>query len=270
MGLLMVAVYGGNTVGPLIGGVIADNLGYEWAFYITGATLMLGAIVVMLFVRERFTRPAQGTAASLAGMFRLVKSRQVMPVLGITLSLNAGPGIISPVISLYIQKMKPGADAAALAGTAIFLMGVATTISALVAGRLGQRVNLKKMIVWCCLGTAVLCCPPMFAGTVTQLIVAMAFMDALKGGLLVTSNTLIGMVAPLDQQGIAYGINQSANSLGGALGPLIGGAVAPLIGLKYVFGVTAGVYFIVAVIAGKLLANVQLPRSAPATNAAAK
>jgi DHA1 family multidrug resistance protein-like MFS transporter len=76
-----------------------------------------------------------------------------------------------------------------------------------------------------------------------------------------TSNTLVAWVAPPNQQGIAYGVNQSANSLGSALGPLLGGALAPVIGLKSVFSITAGVYIIIGLLAARLLANLDLSKT---------
>ena len=60
MGLLMVAVYGGTTLGPLLGGLLADVVGFRTTFFITGALLFLGGLIVLLFVKETFERPAEG------------------------------------------------------------------------------------------------------------------------------------------------------------------------------------------------------------------
>lgn len=257
MGLLMVGVFAGNTVGPLVGGFIADTLGYNWAFYITGATLFSGGLIVTFFVKEQFTRPAAGSAASMKSMVKLAKSREILPLLIVTFALQAGPSIVSPILALYIKELGQGmGSAATVAGTAFFFMGLVATVSSLVAGRVGQRVNLKTILVFSSFGTAILYLPPMLAGNVTQLLIFVAAMALLKGGLITTSNTLVGLAAPPDQQGAAYGVNQSASSLGGALGPLLGGALAPLIGLKAVFGVTAGVYALVGLMVWKVLSGV--------------
>jgi DHA1 family multidrug resistance protein-like MFS transporter len=261
MGLLMVAVFGGNTFGPLLGGVLAEKFGYEATFFITGGVLFIGGLIVTAFVNEHFSPSSSEFSASLSGMMKLVRSKEMMPILGVNFALAAGPAIVSPIISLLIKEMSPEAEAAIAAGTAFFLMGLVATISSLIAGRIAQRINLKKLLVVSCLGTGVLYLLPMLAANVMQLTIFIGMVALFVGGIMSTSNTLVAWVAPPNQQGIAYGVNQSANSLGSALGPLLGGALAPVIGLKPVFGVTAGVYVIVGLLAVRLLANLDLSKT---------
>lgn len=262
MGLLMVAVFGGNTFGPLIGGVLADRFGYQAAFFTTGAMLFTGGLIVTFFVKENFN-PLSGVSAasSLSGMMKLVRSREMLPILTISFALAAGPAIVSPIISLLIKEMSPGTKAATASGTAFFLMGLVATLSSFIAGRIAQRVNLKKILIVSCLGTGVLYVFPMFAANVVQLTILVGMVALLVGGIMSTTNTLVAWVAPVNQQGVAYGVNQSASSLGSAIGPLLGGALAPVVGLKSVFGVTAGVYVIVGLIVARLLTGLDLSKT---------
>jgi DHA1 family multidrug resistance protein-like MFS transporter len=253
----MVAVFGGNTFGPLAGGFLADLFGYRNTFFITGGMLFLGGLIVTFFVSEKFS-PSGERSASLSGMMKLVRSKEMLPILGVSFALNAGPAIVSPIIALLIKELSPGSEAATAAGTAFFLMGLVATLSSFIAGRVSQRVDLKKILIVSCIGTGFLYLPPMFAGTATQLIILVGVVALLKGGIMSTANTLVGLVAPPNQQGIAYGVNQSASSLGSALGPLLGGALAPVIGLKPIFGVTAGVYVLIGILVARLLARVDL------------
>jgi DHA1 family multidrug resistance protein-like MFS transporter len=102
----------------------------------------------------------------------------------------------------------------------------------------------------------------MLASNATQLLIFIATMGLLRGGMISSSSTLIALVAPPTQQGIAYGVNQSSSSLGGAIGPLIGGALAPLIGFKFIFAVTAGVFFLTGVLVSRLLQGVDTGKPA--------
>jgi DHA1 family multidrug resistance protein-like MFS transporter len=261
MGLLMVAVNGGNSLGPLFGGFVAEKVGFTITFFITGGILFLAGIIVMVFVTEKFTPPPKEETASFTKMLRLAKSKELLPILGITLALNAGPNILSPVLALYIRDLSPIGSAESTAGTAFFLMGVVATASALVAGRLGQQINLKTIIVISCIGTGILYLPPMLATNATQILIFMAMTGLLRGGMISSPSTMVGLVTSPAQQGIAYGVNQSASSLGGAIGPLIGGALAPLIGFKNIFAVTAGVHVLTGVVVAKLLASVHISKS---------
>jgi DHA1 family multidrug resistance protein-like MFS transporter len=261
MGLLMMAVYGGTSIGPLIGGILADKAGFAATFYITGVTLFVGGIIVIIFVKEEFVPPTKGESTSIASMLNLARSREMLPILGVTLILNAGPAILSPILPLYIRELNPLISAETAAGTAFFLMGLVATASSYVAGRLGQRIDLKKILIFSCLGSGVLYLLPMLATNATQFLIFIATMGLLRGGMISSSSTLVGLVAPLNQQGIAYGINQSASSLGGAIGPLIGGTLAPLLGLKSIFAVTAGIFVITGLLVSKLISGLDLSKT---------
>jgi DHA1 family multidrug resistance protein-like MFS transporter len=263
MGLLMTAVFTGTTVGPLIGGWTADNLGYPAAFFITSGLLATGGIIVTIFVREQFQRPEQGKAATLSSLWRLASSRQMLPLLAVLAALHAGPQMISPIISLFIKELDPAGAAATASGIAYSMMGVVAAGSAALAGRLGQRVTLKRILVFSCVGTGLLYLPPMWAGTVTQVLIFVALTGLMKGGIMTSSNALVGLSAPPSQQGIAYGVAQSANALGSGLGPLLGGALAPLVGLRSVFGITGGVFVVIGLGVTRLLSGVQTGGSVP-------
>ncbi len=260
MGLLMVAVFMGSSFGPLVGGFMADTVGYKTAFFITGGLLFSGGLIVLFFVREKFERPAKGQSASLGSLLRLAKSREMLPLLLTLSALHAAPQIMIPIISLFIRELNPGGMAATASGLAFGLMGMVAAVSAIITGRLGGHISLKRILVISCLGTGLLYLPPMWAQTVTQLIIFIALTGLLKGGLMTSSNALVGLSVPRNQQGIAYGLAHSANSLGSGLGPLIGGSLAPLIGLRSVFGVAGGLFMLTGVAVGKLLTGITLER----------
>ena len=260
MGLLMVAVFGGTSFGPLMGGFIADSVGYKAAFFITGGLLFSGGLIVLFFVKEKFERPGKGQSTSLRSLLHLAKSREMLPLLLILSALSAAPSMMTPIISLFIRELNPEGMAATASGLAFSFMGVIAATSAIITGRLGGQITLKKILVISCLGTGLLYLPPMWARTVTQLVIFVALTGVFKGGLRTSSNALIGLSVPRSQQGIAYGLAQSANAVGNALGPLIGGSLAPLIGLRSVFGVAGGFFMLIGVGVSKLLARVSLEK----------
>jgi len=169
--------------------------------------------------------------------------------------------MIQPIIPVFIRELDPECMAVTASGLAFCFMGVMAAISSMVAGRLGGRITLKKMLVFSCLGTGLLYLPPMWAGTVAQLLIFIALTGLLKGGLMTSSNALVGLSVSQSEQGIAYGVAQSAQSLGNGLGPLIGGSLAPRLGLRPIFGVAGGLFMLIGVAVAKLLAKVSLDRS---------
>ena len=261
MGLLMTAVFTGTTLGPLIGGFTADRLGYPAAFFITGGLLFLGGAIVAVFVQEKFQPPPAGQGVSFGSLWRLATSRTMLPLLGVLCALQAGPQMISPVLSLFVRELDPSAAAASASGIAYSCMGIVAAASSVAAGRLARRVTLKTILFVCCLGTGLFYLPPMWAGTVTQLVILITLTGLLKGGIMTSSNSLVSLLTSPAQQGIAFGIAQSAGALGNGIGPLIGGSLASAMGLRSVFGFTGGLFILTGVGVARLLSGVRLDRA---------
>lgn len=253
MGLLMLAVYTGNSIGPFLGGFLADTIGYQPTFYVTGAVLLLAGLIVTIFVREKFVRPAIGKEVSLHDMLRLAFSGELLPLLIAICAMSIGQPLISPYIPLYFKELDPAIAAATTAGLAFGLMGVLTAISSLVTGRLGQRVSLGKIMVVSCVGTGLLCLPPIWAANVTQLVIFIAMMGLFNGGLMMSANSLVSLSVPQSMQGVAYGLATSVQALGGGLGPLIGGSLVAWLGFRPVFGVAGAVLVLVGFFLMRLL-----------------
>jgi DHA1 family multidrug resistance protein-like MFS transporter len=88
----------------------------------------------------------------------------------------------------------------------------------------------------------------------------MALSGLFNGGIMVPSNSLIALSVSQTEQGMAYGLQQSANSLGSGLGPLLGGVLASTLGLKSVFPVSAALFIIAGVLVIKLLPGLSRAR----------
>ena len=258
MGLLTVAMYAGNTLGPFLGGVIANAVGYSNCFYVISAVYLAGGLAVLFFTRENFAAEFKGWGSTLGALGRLAVSREILPLLVVLCVLAIGPSVLTPVVPLIIKELGKGVSSAASSGAAFSLMGVVATISALVASKIvGGNINLKRMMVYCCLATGALYLPPMFAYTLVPFIALMALMGTFKGGIMIASSSLIALSVSESQQGMAYGLQQSANFLGNGLGPFIGGGLAALIGLRVVFPVAGGLYILAGLLVFLLLPEIK-------------
>lgn len=253
MGLLMTAVYVGNSVGPLIGGVAADSLGFRATFFITATFLAAGGLIVLFLVREKFDPSKQTERASVGSMLHLAGSRRVLPLLLIQFSLQAGPALVAPIVPLFMQQLNPLGEAATAAGVALTIAGVIAAASAVVAGRLAKRISLKTILAYSCLGTCLAYVAPMFAQNVTQLTSYIALRGLVNGGIMTSSYAILSLSVPPSQQGIIFGLGQSASALGNGLGPTLGGIIGSSLGLKEVFGFTAGMYLLASVLVFKTL-----------------
>jgi DHA1 family multidrug resistance protein-like MFS transporter len=255
MGLLMVAIYGGTTLGPLFGGLMADHFGYNATFFVTAAILFSGGLIVLIFVKENFQPSKQSLVTSIGSMWHLATSRKMFVLLVVLGTTFAGPQMVSPIVPLTMKELDPQTMAATVSGLALGIMGLLSVISSITVGRLGGQISLKRILVISCFITGLIYLPPIWAETVPQMVIFIGLTGLFMGALQTSSNTLVGLSVPHEQQGIAYGLVASANSLGIGLGSLIGGSLASLIGLRAVFGVTAGLFILICLFIMKLIAD---------------
>jgi MFS transporter, DHA1 family, multidrug resistance protein len=251
MGLLMLGVFLGNTIGPSIGGVLGEVFGYRNSFFLASGLLLIAGLLVTVLVKEKFERPVKDS--SLGDVWKLLSSRAILPLLVIICVIGMSQNVIQPVITLFIKELNPASSASTSAGLAFALLGLTAATSSFISGRLGKRISLRKILAFSCLGAALLNLSPIFAATSTQLVILVGLMGLFQGGNMTSTSSLIGLSLPVSQQGIAYGLSQSSASLGNGLGPIIGGWLGSVLGLRYVFAVSSGLFLTASVLVIKYI-----------------
>lgn len=253
IGMIMVAIFTGGSLGPFLGGIVADHAGYKATFFISSGILLVSGLAVLTLIKEGFRPPAEGQRSTMVSAFRLARSREMLPLLIAMALLNFGPSMVGPLISLRVRELDPGGQAATASGVVFSLMGASAAVSSFATGRLSGRIKLSTIMVFSCVAAGLLYIPPIWAFTVGSLMVLLAIGALVRGGISTTSNAMVGLSVGEGQEGIAYGLSQSASSLGGGLGPLAGGSLASEFGIRPVFGVAAAVYVFVGFYVSRFL-----------------
>lgn len=250
LGMMQMAVFSGSSVGPLIGGMVADRFGYRWAFIVTGALMLVAGILVFAIVREGFTpaRARQGGTGLGAGVRTVLRSA---PVLGAVVALGGiymANQASRPLLPLLVETLQPDPRLVNTAvGSVYGANAVASAISAAVVGRVSDKVGHRAALVACALGAAAAYVGQALAPT-TGVLVGVAFATGLfSGGLTPAANAILAGTVPKEQQGAVYGLSNSVNAAGRAIGPMIGAAVATGVGLRASFATTGGLLALVAV-----------------------
>ena len=94
LGLLQMAIYSGASVGPLLGGLVADAFGYRAAFWVTAALLFTAGLSVFFLVEER-VEPSRQKEDSPSGGFRqglalVLGSQALLVIFGTRVVMNFG------------------------------------------------------------------------------------------------------------------------------------------------------------------------------------
>jgi DHA1 family multidrug resistance protein-like MFS transporter len=259
MGVLQLGLAGGVAIGPLLGGVIADWLGFRATFVVTALSLAVSGLVVWRAVPEVRTAVSGQRRAGLAGWRDILGAPGVALVYGIRFLTGVSQTMLLPVLSLFIVTLLPQPDrVSTMTGLTVGLWSAAGTASAVYLGRLGDRVGHRKVLIACTLLAAIGFVPQMFVTSIGQLLVLQTLAGAAGGGIIPALSALLARLMPPGSAGAVYGVDNSVTSGSRAVAPLIGAGVASLLGLRSIFGVIA---FILA--AGGLLALLWLPRTEP-------
>jgi DHA1 family multidrug resistance protein-like MFS transporter len=247
LGVLQMAVWAGASLGPLIGGVVADTWGYRAAFYVTGGLLLLGGLIVWRFVEEEFERPAPGSARAQAGFWDGLKAvsryRPLVSLYSIELLARTATSLLLPLLALFVQSLLPGsARVATTTGLISGAAAAASAVGALTIGRASDRVGYRRVMLLCLTGAAAVYLPHFFVTSPWQLLVLQVMLGLVVSGLLASFSALLANLTPEGMHGAVYGVDASVSSVATAIGPMLGASVAAAAGLRVPFLLAAGAF----------------------------
>jgi MFS transporter, DHA1 family, multidrug resistance protein len=246
LGLMQMALYCGVSLGPLIGGFIADRLGYRASCFAAGGLMVVSLLLVVAFVRESFTPPPPTAERPgvLANSRQLLALPGVLLVLGVTFLIHYGGSVVAPVLALFIRELANGMNAASTAGAIMAGTGVASAVAALLIGRLGDRLGHRRLLLACLLGAALVCIPQFFVRSPGELFALRLGLGIFLGGLMPSANALLAGLVPAERRGSAFGLGATAMSLANVTGPLSGAFLGGALGIRSVFLATAALYMV--------------------------
>ena len=253
LGLLQMAVWAGASVGPLIGGLVADAWGYRAAFYVTGTLLFVGGIIVWRFVEEPHS-PERARGRDSRGLWdglkEVAKHRPLLSLYGIVLLVRTATGLLSPLLALFVQSLVPSSSrVASIAGLISGAAAAASAVGALTIGRASDRVGYRKVLILCLAGGAVVYLPHYFVSSPWQLLALQAALGLVISGMLAAYSALLANLTPKGLHGAVYGMDASVGSVANAIGPMLGATVAASTGLRTPFLMAAAAFALASALA---------------------
>lgn len=249
MGVFQASMVMGVMFGPLVGGMIADTLGYRMPFVIFCALSFLCLVAVRLMVPKQIgLEQARKKEPFMKQLSYFMKNPVVRLMVMLQFLCNCGMTGIGPILPLYIKEMM-GGDAMAVAtivGIIIFIAGATSVTSSLNVSRLVQRISMPKILIFASLVTGV--------NFILQYLMpevwTLGFMRGLTGfslGMIMPlANTILAQAVPAEKRTMVVGFSTSFALMGNVAGPMASGAIAMQWGYGMVFWSTAFCFFLAA------------------------
>ncbi|MBU0955401.1 MAG: MFS transporter [Spirochaetes bacterium] len=245
LGLMQMAVYMGNSLGPLLGGSIHYALGSRANFLITSLFLLVAAGIIWFLVKEDFQPKPRSNSFlrnAVPDFSPLVKTPGLLPLMAAIFAVQLANSVTGSMLTLFVRSL--AGDSRSLGLLSGIIQAVGAFTGALAAGVLGKasgRIGYGKTLLICLSGAFLFYLPQGFATAPWQLIVLRAGSGFFLGGAMPSINALISTLCQKDKQGSTYGLSASISSGGMAAGPALGAVLATATGYPSVFFVTAGI-----------------------------
>ncbi len=223
--------------GPLLGGVVADHLNMNAAFYIMGILNLVSFLSVLIFLPEIKERKQSAAQFS----FRdITKSDITRGIFSFQLGSSADRGIMTTFVPVLAATAAVGLSTS-LIGTVLTVTIVINSLLQIPSGHFADRFSRKILIIAGGLGLVIhMTLLPLSNGfwLLLFLLVLGAIFDAASA---------LPAVAAIIQEGRKYGmgvttsVSMMGQGLGMGLAPIIAGAVVDATDVRFAFYVAAGI-----------------------------
>ncbi len=262
LGWLQMGVFAGVSIGPLVGGLVADTLGIRTSFLITGACLFVSGLGVLFFVNEDFQKPEPKPDGVRShwwdGVAMVVRSRDLLLVLGARLLTRGGTRVIGPVLPLFVAALLPeSARVATLAGIVTGASAASSSVGSVVLGRTGDKVGYRRVLIVSAAAAALFYLLQATVNSIIPLILLQVCVGFALAGSISALTALLATLAPEEQTGAVFGVSTSVVAGANAISPIVGASVAVALGNRATFVLAAAVFMSAAVLVGIFLPDQQ-------------
>jgi len=244
LGMVQTAVFTGSSLGPMMGGYVADAYGYRAVFHVSAVIVFVCILLVVFLVREPEESAAVAAHARLespwASFRTIVSVRSAALLISFSLLVSVTTGIVGPILPIFIQQLVMRPDR--LASTAGTISGVAAfsaALAALAIGRLSDAIGHRRVLLVCGAGMGLMSIPQALARSALSLGVLRAAQGLFQGGIAPSSSALLVDRVSKERAGAALGLSSSAGSIGYAIGPLLGAALLAATSARVILLITA-------------------------------
>lgn len=257
-------------VGPFIGGIFYDLIGFRAALAISSTICFISFFIVIFLYKDirqedlsehktaaandsltKDNDQSEGTACEPAypserplRFTEVIKIPGIFSIILLLFLANLVTRSFATITPLYVEMLSEiKENLGFISGIIVSFSSFAEAISALVLAKLLSKVSPKKLIIFALSCGVFLILPMSLITSPLQFLLLRVFYGFFTGGLLVLGYTTGGAILPERSRGLSYAILSSAALLGGALGPMTSGFIAA-INIRITFLFCAAIFLI--------------------------
>lgn len=243
MGILTTGRVGGQLIGPIVGGMIADVWGYRMTFYLFGIIMFIAGILALVFVKENF-KPQEinknHTQKEKSALAQVDSLPIVISMFITAMLVNAVTKSINPVISLFVRQLLNGHGSVSfVSGVITALPGFATILSAHRLGGLGDQVGARKILIAGLIFSGCIFFATSWVHSVYTLGICRFLIGISDAALLPLAQTVLMNNSPDAVVSRVFSYMQSFQAIGSIIGPMLGSIIAGHFSYPDVFIMTA-------------------------------
>lgn len=250
LGMIQSASLAGNIIGPLIGGVTSDILGFRNVFFLVGALVFLTGIFVAIFINETPRVQAEESSGYFDNLKFVFKSKYIL-IAGVLIFLNSfGEALLRPIFVFYIEtfyfdhKLLP-----TVTGVLYSILGIFSTVSSAYFGKRIDKFGINKTIFWGALTTGIMYSVHYFVNDTILLIPVRMLLGMGYGIIIPALFTALSKDVSESRKGGVVGIGSSFQILGNMLGPITSGALTAMIGVRPMFIISGIIFILIGILA---------------------
>lgn len=212
---------------------------------------MLSATLLVIFwVTEQKFAPRTERGGVIQSLKIAGRNRMFLSVLLITLLAQFSVMTIEPVLPLYIVEIGGSVkDASLLSGIIFSLLGIASILFAPRWGNLADRIGFRKVLIIGLLFGGLGNIAQILFHSIWGFSIVRFIYGAFFCAVFPAINGLVVQSTPSEFRGRAFGINQTANQIGGMLGPIAGGLISGVFSIHSIFWITGFILLFAMVVA---------------------
>jgi DHA1 family multidrug resistance protein-like MFS transporter len=256
----------GSSIGPYIGGLIAQGPGIRTLLAVDAALSVLAGVMLTLVVREEARKIASGV--TVRGMLRaaardILSSPVVVRLFILYFLAMYGLSLVQPFLPILLQQLYRGDPRflPSVIGTTLTLAGVAMAVTTPLWGRLGDLVGRWRVLP-ICLGAVMLgLALAGISASLGMLQGVVLGIGLFQGGVGTTIIALLALLAPEERRASILNFSLLPSQLSWFLGPITGAGLAA-IALRLPFAaaaVAAAVALVLAMLLGRRAARAVSP-----------